>query len=614
MAKKKGKKRSTSQLPEDPELQQHLESLKSARDVQTVQQYGREVLHRDPLNVEAIFRMALFRAEQGKPGEATAMLQRSALLAPERTDIMRALVANSAKAGQWHTALAAARRWVQLAPKDSFALSVLAGIYGTLKHESYSMHLAQQAANAGPLSVKKATSEEKMRVLSLGTIASGSYKYIANKGQLHTSEGHNNLVNMLDGEHITLHRLCVDALKDNSDLIKKLPQADLIYNSITDPNRCSKALEYAARICDKMSAPVVNHPREVLKCTREGNWERLKDAPGIIMPKSICLGELKGNISDTIRKAAEEHNLRAPVIMRAGGFQGGKHMHLLSDLDNLNVTLKKPAVVYLIEFHDVSYEDERIPGHRLYPKYRAFLVGDKLYPAHRYLAFDDYMVHRKSYNIVLASYPWQEEEEHDYILDPFSKIEPQAWENLRQALLQLNLEYLGVDFAPATDPFREGNLVIFETNPAMRNRLADRPPGHPMHTAYYAITYAAHELFCKRAGVAPWQFQLPASQPGLIVSENGAAQRFIISGKVQGVGYRNWFSQILKKNNMHGWIRNLTDGRVEAVVHGSPQNVEQLSQTCKKGPNRAQVKNVDVRSWEHGVPEGVLVLESGTIG
>ena len=68
-----------------------------------------------------------------------------------------------------------------------------------------------------------------------------------------------------------------------------------------------------------------------------------------------------------------------------------------------------------------------------------------------------------------------------------------------------------------------------------------------------------------------------------------------ISGRVQGVGFR--FSTYLraKRNGLKGYVRNLSDGRVEAVLEGKNKKIEELLKWIKKGPIFSRVDSVDVK-------------------
>ena len=72
----------------------------------------------------------------------------------------------------------------------------------------------------------------------------------------------------------------------------------------------------------------------------------------------------------------------------------------------------------------------------------------------------------------------------------------------------------------------------------------------------------------------------------------------IVTGKVQGVFYRAETAIKAKQLNVTGWIRNLPDGRVEAVFEGQETDVRKIIDFCKRGPPNAYVVNVDVKRQE----------------
>jgi acylphosphatase len=67
----------------------------------------------------------------------------------------------------------------------------------------------------------------------------------------------------------------------------------------------------------------------------------------------------------------------------------------------------------------------------------------------------------------------------------------------------------------------------------------------------------------------------------------------LISGKVQGVFFRSNTMDKAKALGLTGWVRNLADGRVEAVVEGKKENVEKMVQWFRKGPEYARVDGVE---------------------
>ncbi len=75
-----------------------------------------------------------------------------------------------------------------------------------------------------------------------------------------------------------------------------------------------------------------------------------------------------------------------------------------------------------------------------------------------------------------------------------------------------------------------------------------------------------------------------------------------ISGRVQGVGFRAATERAALQIGVCGWVRNLADGRVEAVFEGSPERVEQIVRWCDQGSPAAVVESV-VAEVEN--PEGL---------
>lgn len=71
-----------------------------------------------------------------------------------------------------------------------------------------------------------------------------------------------------------------------------------------------------------------------------------------------------------------------------------------------------------------------------------------------------------------------------------------------------------------------------------------------------------------------------------------------VSGRVQGVFFRSETQYEANKRNILGWVRNTSDGRVEAVFEGEKKDVEKLIDFCRRGPPGAKVTRVNVQ-WEN---------------
>jgi len=80
-----------------------------------------------------------------------------------------------------------------------------------------------------------------------------------------------------------------------------------------------------------------------------------------------------------------------------------------------------------------------------------------------------------------------------------------------------------------------------------------------------------------------------------------------VSGRVQGVYYRATTRDTARERDVDGWVKNLDDGRVEAVFEGDPDDVDAMVEFCHEGSSRADVTDVDVTVEEPAGLEGFEV-------
>lgn len=76
-----------------------------------------------------------------------------------------------------------------------------------------------------------------------------------------------------------------------------------------------------------------------------------------------------------------------------------------------------------------------------------------------------------------------------------------------------------------------------------------------------------------------------------------ARARILIEGRVQGVCYRAFTSDVANRLGLKGWVRNLIDGRVEALFEGEKEKIKEAINRCYEGPPLAVVSKIDIH-WE----------------
>lgn len=89
---------------------------------------------------------------------------------------------------------------------------------------------------------------------------------------------------------------------------------------------------------------------------------------------------------------------------------------------------------------------------------------------------------------------------------------------------------------------------------------------------------------------------------GAVDSEK--AVRVRISGRVQGVGYRDWTVDQAMARDLRGWVRNRIDGSVEALFVGPADQVDDMIAACRRGPRLASVTRLEIEQAQGIVAGG----------
>jgi len=75
--------------------------------------------------------------------------------------------------------------------------------------------------------------------------------------------------------------------------------------------------------------------------------------------------------------------------------------------------------------------------------------------------------------------------------------------------------------------------------------------------------------------------------------------RVYITGTVQGVFFRKYIKDKADELNIRGFVRNLDDGRIEIIIEGRDENVNEMLSKCKQGPSHAEIKEINFEGLRH---------------
>jgi tetratricopeptide (TPR) repeat protein len=234
-----------------------------------------------------------------------------------------------------------------------------------------------------------------------------------------------------------------------ADAAGALPAHDIVVNAIGDADRCTEALEAAARIVATTPARVVNPPGRVQLTTRAASLRRLGSLPGVVAPRATLLPR-----AALARGVPEGFEL--PLLLRSPGYHTGQHFRRIGAMGDWKRDLAAlPGDPLLaIEYLDAAGAD----GY--FRKYRVMLIGGEIMPLHLAISAD-WKVHY--FTADMAANPRHRAEEARFLADMDGVLGPVAMAALAGIGATLGLDYAGVDFALAPD----GRLLLFEANAAM---------------------------------------------------------------------------------------------------------------------------------------------------
>ncbi|MCG5533006.1 hypothetical protein LRF89_06060 [Halorhodospira sp. 9621] len=465
-----------------------------------------QILRVEPASLVGLKLRALALSRLDRGAEALTVQQQVCLLEPdEPKELGKLIQMAAAEPKEARTAVVAAERLRAMDPDDYERNKLLGALYGAIGWRRRAEELAlAAAAGREPFETRRSKGEERLRVLKLFSIANGTLRYNpASRGSV--LQGTNNISALLDREHVTIYEMPIESLDHKPDILEALPEVDVIYNAIADGDRSGEALSRSLPYIDTLGVPVVNHPSSVLKSTRMGTHMRLRSLDGVIAPRTVNLTAQVGDCSRAIRKKVEANELSFPILVRPRQMHGQQHLVCFTAPEEVHYELPagEQQDLNITEYVDCSFHSPKAPHLKLYAKYRFFIIDGELYPAHCEIS-DQYKVTLENSLPIMNQYPAFIEQAKRFLENPQAVLGDEVIERVRAVLEATELDYAAVDFCP----LESGEIVVFEANAAMRNRLAGRRLPWEGE-AYVRILRAFHDLLIERAGVSGWDYRLP---------------------------------------------------------------------------------------------------------
>jgi len=234
-----------------------------------------------------------------------------------------------------------------------------------------------------------------------------------------------------------------------------LPAHQLIFNAIGDADLCAPALEAAARLIKRTSAPVINDPAAVIKTGRMSNAQRFHTLPSVVTPRTIELPRAV-LIDLDAATAIYDHGFVFPLLLRSPGFHTGHNFVLVESAADLASTAASlPGENLLV----IEYLAARGPDGNA-RKYRVMTIGGRIYPLHLAVS-QRWKVHY--FTADMANQEHHRLEEAAFLNNMPAVLGSKAVAALERIADALGLDYGGIDFGLSAT----GDVLLFEANATM---------------------------------------------------------------------------------------------------------------------------------------------------
>lgn len=385
---------------------------------------------------------------------------------------------------------------LERAPRNIELRAGLAASYGRSGRPEEAHRISMEIIAEKPPLTRAATAPRAV-VLVLWELGLGYFP----KPRSHLA-GHTggNAISQIAAERFTFHYLCIDH-PDPVATARALGPIDVIYNNVAnaESGEATGGHERVRRILDTLGLPVINAPEAVARTTRSRNAETLPRAADIVFPNTRRYCLVEGALSGVKEAIVQAHSF--PLLLRRTATNHDTNIEFVASEADLGEALQKFQAQSVDAVYAIDYiAEEYRPG--VYRKIRCALIEGRLYPAHMDFS-TNWNVHRTKDDMVenelMKASQYLMDQEHAYLRDPEDWLGAKNVRRLEDIGRAIGLDYVGVDF----NIMSSGELVVFETNPAMNCIEKRKLPDFPYFADYWERNLLAFEqMFLNKAGKA----------------------------------------------------------------------------------------------------------------
>ena len=424
---------------------------------QRAERRARRRLEANPKDLDALARLARALLRQHRLDEAYGVYSRVAREDPDHRDAHAALAALKCKFGQVDEGRALLEAYFERCPFRSAIPEGVEGRPALLKIRGF----------------------DKTKI-TLGARNNGSTKWKMRGGHFSTRF-------LLPDPDFAVHTYTIT--KHNIRDATTVPPHDLILNTIAEADVEGASLATLQSYLDQNpDVPLINRPEQILKTTRDGNFQRLQGFEGLRFPRTMRLA-MTGQDAATLARELEELGFDYPLLLREVGTQTGRTFGLIEGKKDLERYVRRGlhGTWYAIKYHEILFQG------RYFRKLRLFCIDGVFYPVVCHID-QIWNVHGGNRKEMMRGSEELMGEEKRFLADWRSYVGARAADGFERLMGEVGLDFFGADFT--LDP--DGNAFIYELNAAMRHSF-DHAQNFPYKLPYdQAITDAFSTMVSSR--------------------------------------------------------------------------------------------------------------------
>jgi hypothetical protein len=272
--------------------------------------------------------------------------------------------------------------------------------------------------------------------------------------------------------------------------LPKIPDHDLALVAAAESDENQTVLREIGSIVRSWPRPIINAPDRIARLTREGTWELLKSAPGVVIPMNARIDRktfLQIGVGDVLIEDVLPEN-EFPIIARPYDSHAGKGLRKLDDRAAIDRYLQDQPEC---EFYIAPFVDYR-SADGLFRKYRIALIGGRPYASHMAIS-SEWMIHYL--NAGMTASAWKRAEEARFMADFDQDFAVRHKIALRAIAERMGLEYIPFDCGETP----KGELLIFESGTNMIVHSMDSIDLFPYKRPQMEKIFSAFEAMLRKA-------------------------------------------------------------------------------------------------------------------